>query len=395
MHERLGILDVVNTDHAALNFLAHRVGWINQHTEFQNDIICSTGPHLARVKVRGARIKALPIPRGMSPVPLARLLVRMVQHLRRNHYTIVHTHNSITGAIGRMAARIARVPVVIHTTHGFHFHENMTRWQSLPYVCAERRLARMCDMLLCQNREEVGLIQRFGLQARLGVYHVGNGIDLKEFAPRATMPRNERPILLCVGRLEGVKNHPMLFQALAALRSRGPVLLRLVGEGPLDAEYKEYLCREGLAGDVEFLGYRYDIPQLTAAADVVVLTSLKEGIPRALMQAAAVGVPVVATDVKGTREVVVDGETGFLVPLDDTGALVDRLGTLLESETLRREMGAAAVSHARAQFDEDRVAERLARIYRTALRALGVGHGDAETAKDSGIESVEAERRQA
>jgi glycosyltransferase involved in cell wall biosynthesis len=390
MRERLGILDVVNTDHAALNFLAHRVGWINQHTEFQNDIICSTGPHLARVKVAGARIKALPIPRGMSPLPLGMLLARTVQHLRRNHYTIVHTHNSITGAIGRMAARIARVPLVIHTTHGFHFHENMSRLQSLPWVEAERRLARMCDVLLCQNREEVGLIHRFGLQPRQGVYHVGNGIDLKQFAPRTGMPSNERPTLLCVGRLEGVKNHPMLFKALAALRGRGPVLLRLVGEGPLDAEYKEQLRREGLADDVEFLGYRYDIPELTAAADVVVLTSLKEGIPRALMQAAAVGVPVVATDVKGTREVVVDGETGFLVPLDDVDALVDRLGALLASETLRREMGAAAVSHARAQFDEDRVAERLARIYRMALRGRSLAQVDEPEV--GAEEALEAER---
>lgn len=378
MASRLGIIDVVNTDHAALNFLAHRVGWINQNTEFQNDIICSMGPHLDRVKVHGARIEAMPIPRGLQPMALGMLLVRTVRHFRRNNYTIVHTHNSITGAIGRMAARIARVPLVIHTTHGFHFHENMSRLQSLPYVEAERRLAKMCDVLLCQNREEVGLIHRFGLQARLGVYHVGNGINLKEFAPRTSLPTNARPTLLCVGRLEGVKNHPMLFKALAALRKRGPVLLRLVGEGPLEAEYKAYLKGEGLAEDVEFLGYRYDIPALTAAADVVVLTSVKEGIPRALMQAAAVGVPVVATEVKGTREVVVDGETGFMVPLDDVDALVDRLTALLDSDVLRREMGAAAVSHARAQFDEDRVAERLARIYRIALRGRSLAEVEPE-----------------
>src|SRR5919197_4105538 len=119
----LRVLDIVNMDHAALHFLANRVGWLNEHTEFRNDILCSRGPHLERLQVPGASITAVDIPRRLSPPGVARLLARVLLHLRRQPYTIVHTHNSITGAVGRMAARLARVPVTIHTTHGFHFHE--------------------------------------------------------------------------------------------------------------------------------------------------------------------------------------------------------------------------------------------------------------------------------
>ena len=366
------ILDIVNTDHAALNFLAYRVGWINRHSEFVNDIVCSPGPHLARLDVEQTRVTPLDIPRDMSPTSLGRLLGRLVSLMRAERYTIVHTHNSITGAVGRLAARLARVPLVIHTTHGFHFHENMSTLRRLPWVAAERWLSRFCDLLLCQNRQEVEEIRRLGIRPRQGVCHVGNGIDLGQFRPRARMPENERPVLLCVARLEPVKNHAMLFRAFGILRRRHDAVLKLVGEGPWRERYERELAAAGLADAVEFLGYRYDVPELTAASDVGVLTSVKEGIPRALMQAAAVGVPVVATDVKGTREVVVNAQTGFLVPLGDAEALAERLGRLLDDAELRRQMGTRAVQYAREHFDEEQVVQRLVRVYRNALFARGL-----------------------
>jgi glycosyltransferase involved in cell wall biosynthesis len=376
MHERLRVLDVVNTDHAALNFVAFRASWINRNTEFHNDIVCSPGPHLARVDAGGGTVTAMPIPRGLSPEPLGRLLVRLVRHLRAGRYTIVHTHNSVTGAIGRLAAALTHVPLTVHTIHGFHFHEAMSRTRRAPFVAAERWLARRCDLLLCQNHEEMAVARALALRPRLGTHHVGNGIDLERFRPRAHPPENPRPVVLSVGRLEAVKNHEMMFGALRRLRERfgdsGVPILRLVGDGPLRARYERMVADFDLQWAVEFLGYRYDIPALTAAADIAVLTSVKEGIPRALIEAMAVGVPVVATAVKGSREVVVDGVTGFLVPLHDEVALADRLALLLERPALRRSLGAAGVTHARAYFDEEAVVERLVQIYRVALRGRGL-----------------------
>ena len=391
MNSGLRILDIVNTDHAALNFLAYRAAWINRNTEFVNDIVCSPGPHLARLDLETTRVTALDIPRDMSPASLGRLLGRLVGHMRAERYTIVHTHNSITGAVGRVAARLARVPLVIHTTHGFHFHENMSTLRRLPWVAAERWLSRFCDLLLCQNRQEVEEIRRLGIRPRQGVCHVGNGIDLGQFRPRARMPENPRPVLLCVARLEAVKNHTMLFRAFDILRRRHDAILKLVGEGPSREGYERELASAGLADAVEFLGYRYDVPELTAAADVAVLTSVKEGIPRALMQAAAVGVPVVATDVKGTREVVVNAQTGFLVPLGDAEALADRLGRLLDDAELRRQMGARAVKHAREHFDEEQVVQRLVRVYRNALFARGL----ADARQPAVAEALQVEQRSA
>jgi len=365
------ILDVVNTDHAALHFLAYRVAWINRHGGFRNDIVCGRGPHLARVVAPGAEITALDVPRTLAPGGVARLLAQLTGHLRRRRYTLVHTHNSITGAVGRMAARLAGVPVTVHTTHGFHFHERMSRAARLGWVTIERVLARATDALFCQNREELAELERLGFAPRHGAWHVGNGIDLDAFRPRAAPPTHPRPVCLSVGRLEGVKNHAMLFRALRRLGARAPETW-LVGDGPRRAEYEATVRRAGLAGRVRFLGYRYDVAALTAAADVAVLTSVKEGMPRALMQAMAVGVPVVATDVKGSREAVADGDTGFLVPLDDDAALADRLARLLDTPALREEMGRRGVQHAREHFDEARIVERLAGLYRDVLRRRGL-----------------------
>ena len=391
MKERPRILDIVNTDHAALNFLAYRVAWINRHSEFVNDIVCSPGPHLARLDVENTRVTPLDIPRDVSPASLAGLLGRLVSLMRAERYTIVHTHNSITGAVGRLAARLARVPLVIHTTHGFHFHENMSTLRRLPWVAAERWLSRFCDLLLCQNRQEVEEIRRLGIRPRQGVCHVGNAIDLSQFRPRVRTPENERPVLLCVARLEPVKNHAMLFRAFGILRRRHDAVLKLVGEGPSRERYERELAAAGLADAVEFLGYRYDVPELTAASDVAVLTSVKEGIPRALMQAAAVGVPVVATDVKGTREVVVNAQTGFLVPLGDAEALAERLGRLLDDAELRRQMGTRAAQYAREHFDEEQVVQRLLRVYRNALFARGL----ADARQPAVSEALQVEQRSA
>jgi glycosyltransferase involved in cell wall biosynthesis len=372
MSARLRILDIVNTDHAALHFLLYRANWIHAHTEFANDIVCSPGPHLSRLRLVGGTVTAMDIPRGLSPRGVAGLLARLTRHMRAQQYTIVHTHNSVTGAVGRMAARLARVPLVIHTTHGFHFHEGMSALRRWPYVVAERLLARLCDVLLFQNREEFEDLRRLGLRPRHGGYFVGNGIDLARFQQRAALPENARPVILCVARLEPVKNQGMLFAALELLRTQVDAEVWLVGDGPCQAAYEADLARRGLTDRVRFLGYRYDIPELTAQADVCVLTSLKEGIPRSLVQAMAVGVPVVATDVKGTREVVVDGESGFLVPLNDARALAERLGRLLASAELRREIGSRASAWVRERFDEERITKRLVEIYRRALREQGI-----------------------
>jgi glycosyltransferase involved in cell wall biosynthesis len=170
-----------------------------------------------------------------------------------------------------------------------------------------------------------------------------------------------------------VKNHPLLFEAVRRLWERGERFkVWLVGGGSLREEYQSLCGRMGCGHLVHFLGYRDDIPQLLAQTDILVLTSIMEGIPRAVLEAMAVGLPVVATRVTGTAEVVQHGQTGYLVELGDAEDLAARLGELLRRPQLRAEMGARGRQVALREFDETPVVESLKQIYRTLLLKKGL-----------------------
>src|SRR5206468_925770 len=148
--------------------------------------------------------------------------------------------------------------------------------------------------------------------------------------------------------------------------------LRLVGDGPLQPEYQELCLRLGIGEQVEFLGYRNDVPELLAGTDLAVLTSIKEGLPRAVLEAMAMGLPVVATRVPGTREAVRHGETGFMVEVGDTDDLAGTLGRLIEDPALRARLGEQGRRVTLEEFDERRVVGALRELYRSRLRARGM-----------------------
>ena len=170
-----------------------------------------------------------------------------------------------------------------------------------------------------------------------------------------------------------MKNHPQLFEAVRLLQQRGILVrARLIGDGELRGAYEAQVRDLGIADRIEFLGYRDDIPALLAETDVAVLTSVKEGIPRALLEAMAMEIPVVGTRVVGTEETVRDGETGYLVDYGDAAGLAARLETLARDPALRERLGKRGREVVVAEYDEERIVEALAGHYRQMLRAKGV-----------------------
>jgi len=177
-----------------------------------------------------------------------------------------------------------------------------------------------------------------------------------------------------VARFEPVKNHALLLEAARLLHERGKSFeLWLVGGGQGRARAQAQCAAWGLEARVRFLGYRDDIPALLARSDIGTLTSLKEGIPRAAIEAMAAGLPMVATRVTGTREVVRDGDTGLLVDVGDASALADALARLIDDATLRARMGARGREVVHAEYDEALIVRRLERIYRVSLERRGIG----------------------
>ena len=362
------IVDIINVSSSADRLLKARV-LAMRASGFDNRIVCADGPYVAALREAGIPVHTVHIPRRLSPFRLLISLVEIATYLRRERVDLVHTHCSVPGAVGRAAAWLARVPVVIHTVHGFHFHARTPWPKRLPAFLAERLAGLLTDTLLTQNRSDLGLAEHFGIGPRGRRRWVGNGIEIGRFRLAARPARADAPAtIVCVARLEPVKNHPMLFDAVRLLKSRGESFrVLLVGDGALRSSYQAECERLEIADRIEFLGYRDDIPELLAISDIAVLTSLKEGMPRAVLEAMATGLPVVATRVPGTSEAVHHGETGLTVAPGDVDGLAASLALLIGDPELRRAMGARGHAVAVRSYDERAVIGTLRSIYRERL----------------------------
>ena len=373
--DALRIVDIINLSSSADTLLRERVLRLRAKG-VDNRIVCIDGPYVRPLRAAGIPVTTMPIPRGMNPFLLAWSLVALWVHLRRVKPDLVHTHCSVPGIVGRIAARLAGVPVIVHTVHGFAFHGNSHGPMHAFAVGVERIAGRLTDVLLSQNREDLEQAAQLRIAPRERLKLIGNGIPIERFpVAESRGVTGERPtIVTCVARFEPVKNHALLLEAARLLQERGKSFeLWLVGGGQGRARAQAQCAAWGLEARVRFLGYRDDIPALLARSDIGTLTSLKEGIPRAALEAMAVGLPFVATRVTGTREVVRDGETGFLVNLGDAAGLAAALERLMDDATLRERMGARGREVVLEEFDESEIVRKLERVYRESLQHRGIG----------------------
>jgi glycosyltransferase involved in cell wall biosynthesis len=300
--------------------------------------------------------------------------------LRRERFAIVHTHNAHHGLVGRVAAAAHRTPSV-HTWRYNPLDATDRAPVRLAYGVAEGVASRLGDAVLFQNAEDLehALGRRLVPPGRAVL--VGNGIRIERFE-RPGRPRDrvradlglpdEAEVVLCIGRLEERKGQSSVIRAVAELALRRPaVRLLLVGTGPDAPALEAQAARLGLGARVGFLGQRDDVVDLLHASDVLCLASRREGVPRAVMEAMAARLPVVATDVVGTRAVVRDGETGLLAPFGDPAGLAARMARVLDDRALAGRLAARAHESLRADWHEDQVVDRVDRAYRLLL-ATGV-----------------------
>jgi glycosyltransferase involved in cell wall biosynthesis len=294
---------------------------------------------------------------------------------RRLRPQIVHTHNPKPGVYGRLAARAARVPLVVNTQHGLYAQPADRAARRLPVYALERLAAACSDIELVQNPDDIETLVRLGVP-RGNLRLLGNGIDLDRFHPqpvgmreevRAELGVDDRVVTVgAVGRLVWEKGYAELFAAARSLLARRADVAFVVA-GAFDDEKGDPLTPADLAAaeaaGVRFLGHRHDPERLYSAFDIYVLASHREGFPRSAMEAAASALPVIATDIRGCREVVDHGQTGLLVPARDPGALEAAIEKLVDDEGIRRQLGEAAADKARGEFDQRRVIRRTLDAY--------------------------------
>jgi len=305
-------------------------------------------------------------------------LVRLFRRLRPD---IVHTHNPKPGLYGRLAARLAGVPVVVNTVHGLYATED-DGWARRSFVYGLERAVSVCSQAeLVQNVEDVEMLRRLRIPERKLVL-LGNGIDLERFVPSSGPPEvaaargslgvdPDQVVVGIVGRLVWQKGLRELFAAAARLRQSRPEVV-IVVVGPSDPDKSDALGANDIAaaealGNVRFLGGRDDVERLYHGFDIFVLPSYREGFPRSAMEAAASAVAVVATDIRGCRQAVDDGVTGLLVPVRDHDALAAAIEELAGDGARRAAMGRAGRVKAEAQFDDRAVVETTLAVYERLL----------------------------
>jgi glycosyltransferase involved in cell wall biosynthesis len=308
------------------------------------------GPLVDAARDAGVRFVALRhVRRPLHPARDLLGLLELLALIRRERPDIVHVNSSKAGVLGRVAARLAGVPVRVFTVHGWAF-KAYSGIPSALYRWADRLMERATTVTICVTETEraAGLAGRTCSADRTVV--IPNAVDV-DAAPRARHD-GDLPQIVSVGRLAWPKDPLTLVHALAFARVRGNRYRAvIVGDGPDRAGLEAAVSELGIGSAVELHGPRRDVPDLLARSDVFVLASRSEGGPISILEAMAAGLPVVASDVGGVRELVADGVTGLLVPAADTDALAAALERLLADPGLRRRMGAAGHERARERFD--------------------------------------------
>ena len=308
-------------------------------------------------------------------------LVRTIQVCRREKFDVVHTHTLLPGLAGRIAARLAGIPCVVHTFHSWppHLFKNVFfRWG---FYVSEVMAAHFAHANLFQNPDDLQSWRKIPGVPHSKATLVGNGIDFSGVNKKAALGDRRKVraefgaseddfVIINVARFEPQKGHSFLLQGLKQLsqQAKRKVVVLLVGDGRDQDKVEAEVKSLGLQDMVHFAGYRGDVPQLLAASDASVMTSHYEGIPRALMESMALALPVVATDVPGTRSLVRSDQTGFLVEYGDATAFANALVRLMKDATLGTRIGKSGKESVEHEFNEFVVAERVEAIYNHILK---------------------------
>jgi glycosyltransferase involved in cell wall biosynthesis len=313
--------------------------------------------------------------RNISPIADIRALWKLYRLIRRGRYHIVHTHSSKAGVLGRIAAKLAGTPLIVHTLHSLVFHEYQPWIVNRTWWLVKKICAPMTDHFLSVSSIIAQKAVNAGVDKAEKFTTVYSGMELDWFlnskADGAAVRREfgipaDAPVVGKIARLFPLKGHKELMDAAPEIVRRVPnVRFFLIGDGILYDQLRERARAAGILDNFVFAGLiqRERIPEMLAAMDVVVHTSLREGLARVLPQALAMGKPCVSFDIDGAPEVVLDGETGYLVRAYDYKTLADRISSLLADPELRAKMGANGRRHVDPAWRAETMVADTAKVY--------------------------------
>jgi glycosyltransferase involved in cell wall biosynthesis len=360
---------------------------LNDGASFASTLVTgTTAPHEGDMSdlARQHGVQPITLPalgREISPLDDLVSLAKLVQVIRRVQPHVVHTHMAKAGTVGRLAARLCKVPLIVHTYHGHVFHGYFSPLKTRAFMYIERVLGMATHRIITVGEGQRTEIASLGIAPldklvpiRLGL-ELGAFLDAERFrgSLRAELGiADDAPLIGIVARLVPIKAHEVFLQAARQVRQHLPnARFLVVGDGERRAELQALVQHLGLDTAVRFLGWRSDLPRVYADLDVVALSSRNEGSPVALIEALAAARPVVSTAVGGVSEVVIDGATGLTVPPDEPGQLAAAIQRLLSRRDLAEQLGTTGRRHVYPRYDSSRLVEDVRALYLRELAARG------------------------
>jgi glycosyltransferase involved in cell wall biosynthesis len=298
------------------------------------------------IQEMGCKVHVIPIQRS----PLRKENYRAYKILKKaiinEKYEIVHTHTPVAAAIVRLVCKNLKNVKVFYTAHGFHFFKGAPIKNWLIYYPIEKWLSKYTDVLITINKEDYQRAKKTFKAGRVE-YIPGVGIDVDKFA-NVTVNKTEKRkeldlpedafVVLSVGELNKNKNHEVIIKAIAKLNSPN-IYYVICGQGPLESYLKQLANKLGISNRVKLLGFRKDIPEILKAADLFAFPSLREGLPVALMEAMAVGLPVICSNIRGNVDLIEDGKGGYLVKPENDAEVAASINKVYLSKEIKLEMG--------------------------------------------------------
>ena len=330
--------------------------------------VCSDGKWVKSIQAQGIKVKIIKIKRKISPFSDLVSLFCLVFYFRKEKFDIVCTHTPKPGLLGQIAAKMAGTPAIFNTIFGFYFNETTPLFKRKFFILIERMAGMCSDIIFFRNKEDFETAKKEGIGKKALRVYIGDGIDISRFDKKrffqefSEKKKNELGILHgkivigIVARLVKEKGYLELFAAFKKIIEKFPDAILLIAGG-IDSEKKDKIDPAiiedfGIKKNVLYLGERTDVDELYAVMDIFVLPSWREGFSHSIMEASAMSVPVVATDIRGCRGAVEPGITGLLVPPRDSQKLAEAIIYILSNPEKAKEMGRLARKKAERDFDE-------------------------------------------
>ncbi len=350
------------------------------------EIACSRGEEAETLEKKGYAFKFVNINRKVNLIPNIKSIIELYRIIKKGKYDIVHVHTPAASVIGRISAKLAGVPLIVYTAHGFYFHEGMSRVKYNAILNIEKYLAKyFTDFIFTQSEEDKKTALENNFIDKNKILTISNGVDTQEsFNPinserdkidelykEFNLERNDK-IITFVGRLVQEKGVMDLLEAFNGANFNDEAKVKLlivgdIGQSERDKDTIKKLEKYRDNPNVIFTGHREDINSILYITDVFCLPSYREGMPRSIIEAMAMECAVIATDIRGSREEVIDGKTGFLVPINSIKILSDKIKKLVEDDKLLQKMKIAGRRRAEKLYNENEVVKKQLLIFNKLL----------------------------